>query len=430
MAETTPSVLGSSFFSVGEIENRERHLRFERLGEYATWIALGLGLLILQLPFQLDLDRIAIYSLMAAIGGYTIVWYHLIPKKYSGRTKNFISNLITVLLLAVLIHYTNGVRGYTMFLYFLVGLSTAMSMPIIYTFGIILSIVTLIFSESFLAPGNPATNLSLATLHSWALCLVVFYSRLEAGEASVAKKREEEIILEKEKTLSGLKDEFVYIISHELKLPVTAAKGYIEKIVSQYSGSLNSEAQDLLQLINVNSSRLNKLLDDLMDISKIEQGSLQVKLSDVSLGLLISEVLSNLLLDARNKKISLLQEGDLETGVKADPDRLREVLTNLVGNAVKYTLEGGRVVVSVKKESGFAKVSVTDTGVGISAEDQRHLFEEFYRVENEQTRTVKGSGLGLFITKQLVEKMGGQIGVLSESGKGSTFYFTLPRYRW
>lgn len=430
MAETTPSVSGTSFFSVGKIENKERYLRFERLGEIFTWSALLLGLLVLQLPFQLNLNHIVIYSLMAAIGGYTIVWYHLIPKKYSGRTKNFIFNLITVLFLSVLIHYTNGVRGYTIFLYFLVGLSTAMSMPIIYTLGIILSIVTLIFSESFLTLGNLATNLSFATLHSWALCLVVFYSRLEAGEASVARRREEEIMLEKEKTLSELKDEFVFIISHELKLPITAVKGYLDTIFSQYGSSLDSEAKELLQMTELNSERLNKLLNDLMDISRIEQGSLQIKLSDVSLQPLINEVLSNLLLDARKKKISLTQEGDLDTGVKADPDRLKEILTNLVGNAVKYTPDGGRVVVKVKKESGLAQVSVVDNGGGISEEDQKHLFEKFYRVENEQTRTVKGSGLGLFITKQLVEKMGGQIGISSKAGAGSTFYFTLPRYRW
>jgi len=431
MAETASSGLATTFLSAGKIESRERYLRFERLGEYFTWIALILGFLVLQLPFGSELDHPTIYFLMAAIATYAIFWYRLIPKKYSGRTKHFISNLFTVIFLSFLIHYTNGVQGYTIFLYFLVGLSTGMSMPITHTVIIVLFTIMLIFGEAFLTSvGSLATNLSLASLHSWALCLVVFYGRAEAGEASMTKQCEEEIILEKEKTLSQLKDEFVFIISHELKLPVTAVKGYLDTIFSQHGSSLNSEARELLQLTEVNSSRLNKLLDDLMDISKIEQGSLQVKLSDVSLQPLISEVLSNLFIDARKKKISLTQEGDLETGVKADPDRLKEVLTNLVGNAIKYTPDGGRVVVKVKKESGLAKVSVTDNGLGISEEDQKHLFEKFYRVENDQTRMVKGSGLGLFITKQLVEKMGGQIAVSSSVGQGSTFYFTLPRYRW
>ena len=430
MAETASSGMATSFLSAGKIESRERYLRFERLGEYFTWIALIVGFLVLQLPFGGELDHPAIYLLMAAVGGYAIVWYRLIPKKYSGRTKHFISNLFTLPFLAFLIHYTNGVQGYTIFLYFLVGLSTGMSMPVVYTISIVLFTITLIFGEAFLTSGNLATNLSLASLHSWALCLVVFYGRAEAGEASMTKQREEEIILEKEKTLSQLKDEFVFIISHELKLPITAVKGYIETIFSQYSSSLTSEAKELLQLTDINSERLNKLLNDLMDISKIEQGSLQVKLLDVSLEPLISEVLSNLFIDARKKKMALTQEGDLDTGVKADPDRLKEVLTNLVGNAIKYTPDGGRVAVKIKKESGLAQVSVIDNGLGISEEDQKHLFEKFYRVENEQTRVVKGSGLGLFITKQLVEKMGGQIGVSSKVGTGTTFYFTLPRYRW
>lgn len=430
MSETASSGLATSFLSVGRIESKERYLRFERLGEYFTWIALLLGFLVLQLPFARELDHPAIDRLMIAIGVSSFIWYRLIPNKFSGRTKNFITSSATLLLIAFLVHYTNGVQGYTIFLYFLVNLSVGMSMPIIHTLVIVLFTITLIFSEAFLTPGATSTNLSLATLHSWALCLVVFYGRAEAGEASVAKQREEELILGKEKTLSELKDEFVFIISHELKLPITAVKGYIDTIFSQYSSSLNPEAKELLQLTEVNSTRLNKLLDDLMDISKIEQGSLRVKLSDVSLQPLISEVFSNLFIDARKKKISLTQEGDLETGVKADPDRLKEVLTNLVGNAIKYTPEGSRVVVKVQKESGFAMVSVIDNGVGISAEDQKHLFEKFYRVENEQTRTVKGSGLGLFITKQLVEKMGGQIAVSTKAGAGSTFYFTLPRYRW
>src|SRR4030042_4759567 len=150
MAETTPSFLAKSFFSMGEIESKEKYLRFERFGEYFTWVALGLGLLVLQLPFDLNINHLVVYSLMGVVGAYAVVWYRLLPKKYSGRTKNFISNLVTILLLTFLIHYTNGVRGYTIFLYSLVGLSTAMSMPIAHTATIVLSTAALIFSEAFL----------------------------------------------------------------------------------------------------------------------------------------------------------------------------------------------------------------------------------------------------------------------------------------
>jgi len=246
----------------------------------------------------------------------------------------------------------------------------------------------------------------------------------------MAKTHRNEVTLEKEKSLSILKDEFVYIISHELKKPMQSIEEIIKKISSEFSTSLSTDGRDLLRLTGVNNTRLNKLLNDLQDLSRIEKGSLPVHLGDVSLRPIISEVISTLGLDAKEKRISLIQKGVEEVGATADVDRLKEILTNLIGNAVKYTSEGGKVIIEASKEGKFAKVTVSDNGFGISDEDQKHLFEKFYRVETEKTKRVKGSGLGLFITKQLVEKMGGQLSFKSKIGQGTTFYFTLPRYRW
>ncbi|OGY21837.1 MAG: hypothetical protein A2126_00360 [Candidatus Woykebacteria bacterium GWB1_45_5] len=422
-----PDLLGP-FFSSGQIESKERYIRFERLSELFTWLAVILGALVAQLPFGRGLDRKGIYLICLLIGAGAFIWYRLLPRKYSGLTKNFVYTLITVVFITFLVHYTGGVTGYTLFFYFLAAIAAAMSMPLVHTAVVGLFIVALIFLEAFLTPGGRATNFSLAILHSWALFLVVFYSRVEAGEASLAKEREGKTILEKEKTLGELKDEFVFIISHKLKQPATAIQGYLEAIASKHSGSLNAEAKKILELSEVNSARLGKLLNDLLDVSRIEQGSLRVEVTDVFIKPIINEVLSSLFFEARNKKITVDQKGDLEIAVKADADRLKEVLTNLINNAIKYTPEGGHVSVEVRNEGEFARVLVSDNGIGISEEDQKHLFEKFYRVETEQTRAIKGSGLGLFITKQLVEKMGGDIGVSSQLGQGTSVYFTLPHW--
>ena len=419
----------SPFFYAGQ-PDKEKFRRFERLAELFTWIAVILGLLILQLPFADYLNRQAIYIVDAAIGVYALIWYRLIPKRFSGQLKMVVSNLIIITFIAFIVHNTSGVQGYLIFLYFLAILSVVITLPLIYIVGVTSYVVFLIFLEAFLTAGPFETNISLAVLHSWALLLVVFFARFNAGQALLAKKREEEVILGREKTIGDLKDEFVYIISHELKQPATAIKGCIDTILSKYSGSLSGDASEILNLTNINSDRLSKLLDDLLDISQIEKGSLRINMTDVSLRPIISEVLSTLLLDAQNRRISLVQKGTEEVAAKADVDRLKEVFTNLVSNAVKYTPEGGKVTVEVKKEGSFAKVLVSDNGIGISEEDQKHLFEKFYRVDNEKTEAVKGSGLGLFIAKQLVEKMGGKIGVISTVGQGTIFYFTLPRYRW
>ncbi len=419
----------SPFFYAGQLD-KEKFRRFERLAELFTWIAVILGLLILQLPFAVYLNKQVIYIIDAAIGVYALIWYRLIPKRFSGRLKMLLSNLIIITFIAFIVHNTSGVQGYLIFLYFLAVLSVVMTLPLIYIAAATSYVIFLIFLEACLTVGSFETNISLAVLHSWALLLVVFFARFNVGQASLAKKREEEIILGREKTVGDLKDEFVYIISHELKQPATAIKGYIDTILSKYSGSMNVNTSEILNLTNINSDRLSKLLDDLLDISQIEKGSLRINMTDVSLKPIISEVLATLLLDAQSRRISLVQKGTEEVAAKADADRLKEVLTNLVSNAVKYTPEGGKATVEVKKEGSFAKILVSDNGIGIGEEEQKHLFEKFYRASNEKTEAVKGSGLGLFIAKQLVEKMGGEIGVISTVGQGATFYFTLPRYRW
>ena len=420
----------SSFLITGQFESKEKYKRFERLSEIFTLLAVILGVLIIQLPFGENLNRQVIYILAISIGIFALIWYHLLPKSFSGRAKRLAYNLITISFIGVLVHNTNGVQGYSIFFYFLALLSVSMTLPLTYTALTAVYAIGWIVIEGFLTAGSLATNLSLAVLHSWGLVLVVFFARFNAGEASLVKKHEEDVTLEKEKSVGRLKDEFVYIISHELKQPAIAIKSYLDDIFTRYPGKLNSESREILNLTRVNSGRLGKLLDDLLDISQIEKGRLHIKMVDVALRPIISEVLSTLLLDAHSKRISLVQQGAEEVAAKADVDRLKEVLTNLVSNSIRYTPEGGKVVVELRKEGGFAKILVTDNGIGISDEDQTHLFEKFYRVDNEQTRVVKGSGLGLFITKQLVEKMGGQVSVTSNKEAGTTFYFTLPRYRW
>lgn len=428
MGKPADTDLINTFFSSRGSENKEKYARFEQLSEKITWLAVILGALVVQLPFGEDLNKESIYLLCFLILVSAFIWYRLLPKKYIGLTKIFIYTLVTVVFIAFLVHSTGGIAGYTIFLFFLPAITAAMVMPPFHTLAVTMFIVSLIFGEAFIEPGLRASNLSLAILHSWALFLVVFYSRAESSEASLAKEREEKEILEKEKTLGQLKDEFVFIISHKLKQPASTIRGCLEEISSKYSRVLNPEAKKILELTKLNSGRLSKLLDDLLDVSRIEKGSLKVEASDVFIKPLVNEVLSSLFFEARNKKISVSQKGDLDIAVKADADRLKEVLTNLVNNAIKYTSEGGHVEVEVRNEGEFARVLVSDNGIGIDEEDQKHLFEKFYRVQNEKTKTIKGSGLGLFITKQLVEKMGGEVGVSSKIGQGTSVYFTLPHW--
>ncbi len=420
----------SSFLLTNEVENPNKYKHFDRIAEVTIWVAIFLVLLVSLIPFGETLRNSTTYLSSISIGVFALVWFRLLPKKISGRTKNLLFTTILSTILGVVVFFTNGIQSYALLFFYIDTVRISMSMPFKHLLISLSFIIAIICSQSFFTEGSLTTNLSLSLIHIWGILLTAFVGRLNVSEAVIAQTHQNEVRLQQEKSLSKLKDEFVYIISHELKQPMQSIEEAIKKITSEFSNTLSSDGRDLLRLTGVNNGRLNKLLNDLQDLSRIEKGSLPIQLGDVSLRPVIAEVIATSQIDAGEKRISLIQRGVEEVAATADVDRLKEILINLVGNAIKYTSEGGKVIVEASKEGKFAKVTVSDNGFGISEEDQKHLFEKFYRVESEKTKKVKGSGLGLFITKQLVEKMGGQLAFKSKLGQGTTFYFTLPRYRW
>jgi signal transduction histidine kinase len=247
-----------------------------------------------------------------------------------------------------------------------------------------------------------------------------------------------------------LKSEFVSIASHELLTPTSTIQGYLSMILDEGMGKVDPKAREYLERVRGTSKRLTELVQDLLNVSRIESGRIKIVPQPMDLPAAIREVVTELAPQANAKGLSLHFEDPvrgtrMNTGtltmdnktklqvstinsqftVFADPERLRQVLVNLIGNAVKYTSKGG-VIVSVAREARHVAVSVTDTGVGMTPEDRKHLFEKFYRIQNEQTTGISGTGLGLYIAKNIVERMGGKIEVQSSPRKGSTFRFTVP----
>lgn len=223
-----------------------------------------------------------------------------------------------------------------------------------------------------------------------------------------------------------MKQELISIATHELRTPITGIKGYLDMVIQGDTGKLNPETKEVIgEVVKINQ-RLADLVDDLLNVGRIEQGRIEIRPVEMDLGKLIEEVVSELQIQAKEKALNLTSQADLKLMVKADPERTRQVLINLIGNAIKYT-PAGSVTVSAEKTQNEVLVTVKDTGLGMSPEAQKKLFEKFYRVKTEKTRAITGTGLGLWITKKLVEMMGGKISVQSEEGKGSTFSFSLPR---
>jgi signal transduction histidine kinase len=222
------------------------------------------------------------------------------------------------------------------------------------------------------------------------------------------------------------KTKFVSVVTHELRIPMTSIKGYTDLLRQGAVGPVNEMQQNFLGVIRNNVERMSALVSDLSDISHIETGRLKLNCSMISLMEYIQETVNNMGPRIREKEQTLNVEvpEDLPQ-VYADPNRLVQVLTNLVNNANKYTPSGGRILLRVQVNGGFVRVEVTDTGVGITPEDQANLFSQFFRSEDPAVREQQGWGLGLNLTKRLVDLMGGEIGVESVIQEGSTFWFTL-----
>lgn len=227
--------------------------------------------------------------------------------------------------------------------------------------------------------------------------------------------------------INRAKSEFVSIVSHELRTPMTAMKGYVDLMIGEMAGPLGGEQRSFLKIIRANIDRLVELVNDLLDISHIETGRANLKLARVSLREKVDDVTRTLYtrLSEREHALDVRLPATLPD-VRADANRLTQILTNLIGNAIAYTPPGGRIGVSARADDRFVVVEVSDTGVGVAPEDQQRIFERFYRADNPVVREAKGTGLGLPIVRSLVELHGGRIWLQSEPGRGSTFSFTLP----
>jgi signal transduction histidine kinase/GGDEF domain-containing protein len=232
------------------------------------------------------------------------------------------------------------------------------------------------------------------------------------------------------KRLDEMKSEFVSVASHELRTPLATIKNAVQLLLKGKTGEINEAQTKFLSIAERNINRLTNILNNVLDLSRIESGKIRMKFEELDLTAVIEFILSSLKHQADVKSIQFKMDvpADLPS-VLGDREKLEQILTNLIGNAIKFTPEGGEVSVSAKpfhEEKNRVVISVRDSGIGIPKDYLEKVFEKFYQVEGSLHRSVSGTGLGLAITKGLVETHQGKIWAESEVGKGTTFNFTLP----
>ncbi len=256
----------------------------------------------------------------------------------------------------------------------------------------------------------------------------VAFVRALASHTAIAVENAQ--LFEKVKEANEAKSEFMSTASHELKIPMTSIKGFAKLMQMGAGGDLSEQQQNFLNVITNNVDRMAQLVNDLLDVSRIEAGRIRLELRDVQISEVIHDVVEAVQSQIENKQLSLnLDLTDNLPELRADYGRMVQIVTNLVSNAYKYTPAGGQITITAKPYNGEIQgvaVTVQDTGYGISEEDQLKLFTTFFRSADDRVREEPGTGLGLAITKKMVESHGGVLTFESAPGQGSAFTFTMP----
>ncbi len=283
------------------------------------------------------------------------------------------------------------------------------------------TVLTTKYGEPVYAILNASTIRNRKGKLLWLVVFVTDVSPLKEAEETL-KKANDDL-----KKVNLMKSEFVSYASHELRTPLTSIKNAISILVKEKAGPCNDTQAHFLKIAARNIDRLSELINDVLDLSKLEAGKLEFRSSELRLTDVVQNISTLFQAQASERKIQFKSDAMQNLPpVYADADRVEQVLCNLLSNALKFTPEGGRVCISSEKADDWVTISISDTGPGLSEEDQARVFDRFYQGSNGLGQTMKGTGLGLSISKELVELQGGKISVESRSGGGCRFFFTLP----
>jgi len=399
-----------------QIESKELFLPFGRVVEIFTALALVTSLLLIQLPLEPKPERTVIYALIFFGALANFLWVRVVRLPLSKITSNFLQSFFSLFLIFLIIQASGGVNSYFNILYILPNLSVAFFGSASFMLVMFGATSILIFAQATIA----GATYGLSAIFAWSLILIVLYGRFMTGKLVAIRQKTEGQKIEKLKNISQLKDEFVYVVSHELRAPITAIRGYLDLMLT--GGNLTGEQEAAAREAFQKSEILKNLIDDLLDISRIERGVLQLNNERIDLPSFIQDLAKSLQAIFKSKNIELkIETPDGQFEIFADRQRLGEVVKNLLDAQAKITPAFGQVKISWRKKGIQIWIEVGGSSHDLKADEVSHLFEKFYQPEGKENL----GGLELFAAKKLLEKMGGEIWAKT-TPQGLVFTSSLP----
>lgn len=397
--------------------NPEKFRRVERLYEFSTYFVVIFSCVGVYFSPDPSINRTLIYSLAVLLLLYSFVHYHFFPTKFQvgGKTlyRIYFKEVLNVAFMTLLIHFTGPLGNYFFFLYFISLVALTLGGTLFEAILVDGSIVIFYSLESFYRLGPSLFHGENLLIWILRLSFIIFFGifvRFLAKEF-IAEREEKEKM-----------KQFISLASHELRTPITVINGYLSLAQEQEK---DEKIKKLLGQSQEASIKLNELINNILDLSSEERPDINLK--KVNLNKLIEEEIFRIKDIAKEKGIKIIFNPlSKELSVKVIPEQIKKVLNYVLQNALKFT-EKGSITIETNSNKKEIITKITDTGAGISENDLPHIFEEFYCTEDVITRDKGGFGLGLAVSKKILENVNGKIWAESEKGKGSSFFFSLPK---
>ncbi len=409
-------------------ETASNFFRFGRISKPFSILTILMGILIVFLPYPFPLNKLAIVVTGFVALVVFSLWNLVVPKKIDQKTKLFVEAMIGAIFISVVVHFSGGTESFFIFLYFLPALNIAANLnrSLTYSFLAVAFGFILIQGFSEIESSSGIAALSTTAFHLWSLGLVTAYGRLLAKEVNISKEKEEKTKVEQIEEVSKLKDEFVFIISHELRSPITAIRGYLELIMTDPRSKKVPGFEPVVAKAFFTANKLASLVSLLLEISRLETGKIKFYIQKVNLAEAVRLTMHGLSTDIESKHVNVIVEIPGEYEVFVDNERLIEILSILIENAVSFTPEFGKVRLVASRNLGGVSLSIEDDGIGIPKEVASQIFDKYFDTKDSVKKEAKGLGLGLYATKELLKAMRGEISVKSALGKGTTFTLSFP----